>query len=135
MNEEFEKWAQGEGYDVSPHYAGGYIDPDTNFANDAWQASRKQAVWQPIETAPKGGGARSVTDPAWVPPPTILLYFPNSTHKIVSCYWDWYYAPDGNGYCGTSAWVEPTSGEVAALTHDEPTHWMPPPPPPEMQKD
>ncbi|WP_350029610.1 DUF551 domain-containing protein [Caballeronia sp. ATUFL_M1_KS5A] len=81
--------------------------------------------WQPIETAPKGGGAERVDDPNWVQPPLILLYFPSGTYQVIACYWDWYYAEGGNGYRGCSAWVEPTSGELAAMNYDEPTHWMP----------
>lgn len=80
--------------------------------------------WQPIETAPKGGGAELVTDPAWVEPPKVLLLFENG-EQVVGC-WDWYYAEGGNGYVkGVSAWVVPPSCEQAALYYDEPTHWMP----------
>lgn len=80
--------------------------------------------WQPIETAPKGGGAELVTDPAWVEPPKVLLLFKNGEQVV--CHWDWYYAESGNGYHkGVSAWVEPTSGEQIELYHDNPTNWMP----------
>lgn len=82
------------------------------------------ADWQPIETAPKGGGAKMVTDPAWIEPPKLLLRFPNEA-KVV-CHWAWYYAEGGRGYRqGVSAWVESISGEPIALYYDNPTHWMP----------
>lgn len=80
--------------------------------------------WQPIETAPKGGGAELVTDPKWVEPPLVLLFFPNGQQQLVVCKWDWYYAEGGHGYNGAPAWIEPTSGEQAAMHYDEPTHWM-----------
>jgi hypothetical protein len=80
--------------------------------------------WQPIETAPKGGGAELVSDPAWVEPPDILLLFENGRQAV--CRWDWYYAEKGRGHqAGLSAWVDPISGEQIALYYDEPTHWMP----------
>ena len=79
--------------------------------------------WRPIRSAPKGGGADLVTDPAWVEPPKILLRFDNG--EISVGYWDWYYAEGGNGYQGTEAWIEPISGELLALTYDNPIEWMP----------
>lgn len=90
--------------------------------------------WKPIETAPKGGGAELVTDPNWVQPPLILLYFPKGTQKVAACYWDWYYAEGGRGYTGCSAWIEPVSGEQIALHYDDPTHWMSIPAAPEDVK-
>lgn len=77
--------------------------------------------WQPIETAPKGGGADRVTDPEWVEPPKILLAFDGGEHCV--CSWDWYYAEDGFGFRGPSAWVEPVSGDLVAEHYGEPTHW------------
>lgn len=86
-------------------------------------------AWQPIDTAPKGGGAERITDPNWVEPPLLLLLFADGNQAV--CHWDWYYAPGGKGCrCGISAWVEPVSGEQIALHYDEPTHWMPRPTPP-----
>jgi hypothetical protein len=86
--------------------------------------------WQPIETAPKGGGARLTTDPKWVEPPRILLLFAGG--KVSVGYWDWYYAEGGSGYDGEGglAWIEPCSGERLDLHFDAPTHWMPLPKPP-----
>ena len=85
--------------------------------------------WQPIETAPKGGGAESTSDPNYVQPPRILLYFP--TEGIIEAgRWDCYYAEGGNGYEGCSAWCC-AEYEPAALAYDEPTHWMPLPEPPQ----
>lgn len=85
--------------------------------------------WQPIERAPKGGGAEMRTDPAWVEPPLVLLAFPDGEQAV--CHWDWCYASGGRAFThGLSAWVEPTSGDLAALHYGEPTHWMPLPEPP-----
>jgi len=93
--------------------------------------------WQPIETAPKGGGAEMVTDPEWVEPPHILLCFadepePVESSRVVIAYWDWYYAPGGDGYRGDgSAWVIAFEGETTDRHFgNEPTHWMPLPAPP-----
>lgn len=81
-------------------------------------------VWQSIDMAPKGGGAELITDPNWVEPPLILLFFADGNQVV--CHWDWYYAPGGKGYrCGISAWIEPVSGEQIALHYGEPTHWSP----------
>lgn len=84
--------------------------------------------WQSIDTAPKGGGADGVRDPAYVQPPRVLLYFP-AEGLIEVGYWDWYYAEGGNGFEGCSAWV---IGEYApaATAYGEPSHWMPLPEPP-----
>ena len=84
--------------------------------------------WQPIETAPQGGGADLVTDPAWVEPPRILLLFPGGVVSVG--YWDWYYAEGGNGYEGGTAWIEPCSGERLDRHYGPPTHWQPLPEPP-----
>lgn len=85
--------------------------------------------WQPIETAPKGGGAEYTTDPAYIEPPTLLLLFENGQQAV--CYWDWYYAEGGTGYReGVSAWIESISGEQASLHYGVPTNWMPLPDPP-----
>lgn len=81
--------------------------------------------WQPIETAPKGGGAELVTDPNWVEPPLILLLFAKGEWSVGR--WDWYYAEGGAGHRGVDAWVEPISGELLVMYYDPPTHWMPKP--------
>lgn len=45
VNEEFEKWAKGEGFDLTlGKHSGTYMNPETFVANAAWQASRKQAL-------------------------------------------------------------------------------------------
>ena len=90
---------------------------------------RSGPKWQPIETAPKGGGAESVTDPAWVEPPRILLALEDGGMAIA--YWDWYYAEGGNGYTDGRAWIDANSGEVLSHIAPNPTHWMPLPAPPE----
>ena len=92
------------------------------------RAEWERRQWQPIETAPKGGGADRTDDPLWVNPPTMLLAFDGG--KLAMCYWDWYYAEGGNGYRGVAAWVLKDSAELAALEYGEPTHWMPLPKPP-----
>ncbi len=84
--------------------------------------------WQPIETAPQGGGAERTTDPAYVKPPHILLRFSNG--EVSVGYWDWYYAEGGRGCTHGIAWVEPISGEQLRDHLGEPTHWMQLPPNP-----
>lgn len=80
--------------------------------------------WQPIEAAPKGGGAELVTDPNWVQPPKILLRFGDEAISVA--YWDWYYAEGGYGHTNGFAWIEPCSGEPLDLHYNTPpTHWMP----------
>lgn len=90
--------------------------------------------WRDISTAPKGGGAEMVTDPAWVEPPRILLLFADEPNRdVVLAYWDWYYAaPDGHGYeDGVLAWVIDRTAETVDKHFDTgPTHWMPLPEPP-----
>lgn len=84
--------------------------------------------WQPIETAPKGGGAKLTTDPKWAEPPKILMLFEDGNQCVV--HWDAYYAEGGRGCIDGCAWVEPVSGELAHLHFGMPTHWMPLPEPP-----
>ena len=85
--------------------------------------------WQPIETAPKGGKAKLVTDAAWIEPPRVLLLFEGGEQVV--CTWDWYYSDEGHGHReGVSAWVETVNGEQVDLLYDPPTHWMPLPEPP-----
>lgn len=85
-------------------------------------------AWVPIATAPKGGGAEMVTDPAWVDPPEILLLFPSAKKAAAAQavgVWDWHYAPGGGGHAGVSAWICPASGDLLAMYYGEPTHWQP----------
>ena len=80
-------------------------------------------AWQPIESAPKGGGTKLVTDPNWVEPPQILLRFGDEAVSVA--YWDWYYAEGGHGYTDGFAWIEPCSGEPLNLHYREgPIEWM-----------
>lgn len=80
--------------------------------------------WQPMETAPKGGGAERVDDPAYVTPPRILLRF--GTEAVSVAYWEAYYAEGGNGCTDGFAWVEPVSGEPLNICYStEPNGWMP----------
>jgi hypothetical protein len=89
-------------------------------------AAKKENEWQPIETAPKGGGAEFTSDPAWVQPPLILLLCDG---KVSVGRWQWYYAEGGVGYrAGLEAWAEPISGELLALEYGNPTHWKLPAP-------
>lgn len=87
--------------------------------------------WQPIETAPKGGGAEYVTDKNWVEPPRILVSFGEEGIAIV--YWDWSYDEGGyNNWGQRDAWIVAYTGEPSALHFgSNPTHWMPLPNPPE----
>lgn len=89
--------------------------------------------WRSIETAPKGGGAKFLSDPNWVNAPRILLLCADG--NMVVGYWDWYYAEDGSGYeLGILAWVEPCSGIRIQQHYGAPTHWMPLPESPHSQK-
>ena len=83
--------------------------------------------WQPISTAPKGGGAERTDDPAWVEPPRILAW--SKSRGLMIVYWDWYYAEGGNGYGEQTAWVN-EEGEPL-WPDDAPQVWMPLPSPPE----
>jgi len=81
--------------------------------------------WQPIETAPKGGGPEGVTsteDPRWVKPPRILIKFADGDVSV-GC-WDWYYGDGGWGYIDGVAWVEPISGEQLNQNYGRPVEWM-----------
>ena len=83
-----------------------------------------ETQWKPIEQAPKGGGAEMVSDPNWIEPPHLLLYFPDEGTAI--CAWDWYYAPDGSGYYeGCSGWVMSKIGETTNFHFSvKPTHFI-----------
>lgn len=85
-------------------------------------------MWQPMETAPKGGGAEMVTDPNWIEPPRVLLFCADGTQVVAR--WDWYYAEGGRGCTDGCAWIEPTSSEQVNMSYGDPTHWMPLPEPP-----
>lgn len=94
---------------------------------------RTMSEWMPIETAPKGGGAERVDDPAWVDPPRIMLHFADEgPEATVIAYWDWYYASGGQGhYDRCSGWVVSHTGETTDLHFGtQPTHWTPLPAPP-----
>jgi hypothetical protein len=90
------------------------------------EALEAERGWQPIETAPRGGGAARTDDPAWVEPPRILGW--SSSRGLMIVYWDWYYAERGNGYKpGQTAWV---SESEALWEADAPILWKPEPLPP-----
>jgi hypothetical protein len=128
MSDGFERWWQQQ--HVYP-----YVGCTADHVKSAWKAGRefgqgdtvmsKPSEWQPMETAPKGGGAECVSDPKWVEPPRILLLFDGD---VSVAYWDWYYAEGGSGYRGGLAWIEPCSGKHLDLHYDAPTAWMPIPP-------
>lgn len=82
------------------------------------------SAWSPMESAPKGSGleVEFVTDPAHIEAPKILLLFARGGISVG--YWDWYYAPGGNGYEGGLAWIEPVSGERLDMYHDAPVGWQ-----------
>lgn len=79
--------------------------------------------WQPMDTAPKGGGAKRTDDPKYIKPPQILLRFDAGSVSVG--YWDWYYAEGGNGCTHGVAWVEPVSGEQLRDHLGVPIGWMP----------
>lgn len=83
--------------------------------------------WQPIETAPKGGGAELVTDPTWVEPPEIMLFCEGGSQVVAR--WDWYFAEGGHGCTDGVAWIA-AGGEPVNIVVGTPTHWMPLPRPP-----
>lgn len=89
--------------------------------------------WMDIASAPKGGGADLVTDPAYVKPPHILLWFPGDDDpRTVVARWDAFYGPDGSGRdeTGGLGWVEATTGEPLFDHCGVPTMWRPLPPSP-----
>ena len=99
-------------------------DP-VNAAIDAYIA----ALWEPIESAPKGGGTDSVSDPNWIEPPEILLCLEKGYRVI--CRWDWYYAEGGDGYRDGVAWIL-SNGDLLEDHYptSKPVWWMPLPTPP-----
>ena len=90
---------------------------------DALVVQRDQPKWLPMQVAPRGVWSEYRTDEAYVPAPKILMLFEDDEQAV--CYWDWYYAEGGNGYePGYPAWVESTSGALAAQYYGEPKGWM-----------
>lgn len=115
-------------------HPGGY-DIHTSLLREAAakiERLRAASQWRPIETAPKGGGAEMVTDPAWVEPPTIMLLFAGGVVSMAR--WEWYYAEGGRGYTDGVAWVEPCSSEMLHLHYGMPLKWLPSPPTQEGDK-
>lgn len=96
----------------------------------ALRSTRPDGGWRPIETAPHGGGAEFVTDPAWVEPPEVLLLFEGNKRCVGR--WDAYYGPGGAGESETRGcgWLETLTLEPVTLHIGEPTHWLPLPNPP-----
>lgn len=85
---------------------------------EKWNARAYE--WQPMETAPKGGGAELCSDPNYVEPPIILLCFEGG---FSVAYWDWAYA-EGGYYCEDGvAWIEPCSAEQLNHHYGNPTGW------------
>jgi hypothetical protein len=76
-----------------------------------------------MKHAPKGGGAESVSDPAWVNPPILLMLFEAGDMCVVS--WDWCYAEGGMCFYDGVAWIELVSGEQANKYYGEPVGWLP----------
>ncbi|MCA3186568.1 MULTISPECIES: hypothetical protein [unclassified Cupriavidus] len=60
MDEEFEKWADAEGYSVKRSQNDNYRHANTEDVWRAWQASRKQAI--EVTEAMQVAGARSLID-------------------------------------------------------------------------
>jgi hypothetical protein len=80
--------------------------------------------WEPISTAPKGGGADNMSDPKWVDPPVILLLLDDG--KAVMARWDYYFDKGGNGYTDGCAWtLDCCCKTINTHYNGKPTHWMP----------
>jgi hypothetical protein len=77
--------------------------------------------WMDMGTAPKGGGADTVTSPDWVEPPFVLLKFRDGQKSVAR--WDWYFADGGRGCVDGCAWIEPVSGEQLNQHYGQPTQW------------
>lgn len=101
-------------------------------ATAALQAALGVGGWRSMDSAPKGGGAKYRTDPAWVEPPLILLSFPGGEQSVA--YWDWYYAEGGCGFTDGHGWCERISGELVHNHYGLPTGWQPLPPPPSSEE-
>ncbi|MDT6962883.1 hypothetical protein QTN24_15390 [Cupriavidus sp. SZY C1] len=115
MNEEFEKWMVEQwqnNADISPLAA--------------WQASRKQAGWQPIATAPKDGTNIIVTNGSSVAQGWWCSEEPyvREQRDLTGA---WIDQQESDGFEG---WLDCDGG-----MQPDPTHWMPLPQPPAMQKD
>jgi len=68
MNEEFEKWAKGEGFDLARWAdTDDYADLQTSDAWWVWQASRKQALEEIVSTLQKGGATLPAPPPDGTP--------------------------------------------------------------------
>lgn len=80
--------------------------------------------FQPMDSAPKGGGAEFTDDPDWVAPPHILILF--DSDKMCVGHWSWYYAEYAHGYEeGIEAWVDALNGERLSLHYGPAIGWMP----------
>lgn len=82
-------------------------------------------AWREMESAPHGGGAELVTDPAWVEPPEVLLLFEGNKRCVGR--WDAYYGPGGAGESETQGcgWLEALTLEPVTLHIGPPIKWMP----------
>jgi hypothetical protein len=86
--------------------------------------------WKTMDSAPKGGGAERVDDPAYVESPRILLRF--GEEGVSVAYWDWYYAEGGDGCTDGVAWMScPGAERLSDYFSTAPTHWRHLPAPPE----
>lgn len=98
---------------------------DIDKAKEAIRALRTALAangWQPIETAPRGsgeGGPHDTRDPAYIEPPTILLWTQEGQRVG---YYDWYYHP-GYGR-GADPYESPWRCAEGGQAYG-PTHWMP----------
>ncbi|QWE95622.1 DUF551 domain-containing protein [Cupriavidus sp. EM10] len=113
-NEGFEKWFLDQ-------IADGFLW-ERESAHAAWQASRKQSGWQPIETAPK-----------WK---EVLVWREDSGSFIAKLV-----APEDVPEADAESWEDPSIPVWLSDAYgwqegsETPTHWMPLPQPPAMQKD
>jgi len=86
-------------------------------------------AWLSMDTAPKGGGGKSINDPNWVDPPAVLLLYADGNASVGK--WDWYYAEGGRGYqAGILAWIDPITGDpIGRFYSGDPIGWLSIPPP------
>lgn len=79
--------------------------------------------WKPVDTAPKGGGAEFVDDPAYIQPPEILMTDESGQEFVVR--YDAYYDVGGSGHDqGGDGWVLALTGEQLHFYVDNPRGWM-----------